>query len=64
MSESMTCRVLFVEDEAMVSMLIEDMLLDLGVAVVGPVSRVDGPWLSPVMLKSRLLFLTSTSEGN
>lgn len=31
-----TCRVLFVEDEAMVSMLIEDMLLDLGVEVVGP----------------------------
>ncbi len=41
MSESTTCRVLFVEDEAMVSMLIEDMLHDLGVAVVGPVSRVD-----------------------
>jgi DNA-binding NtrC family response regulator len=36
-----TCRVLFVEDEAMVSMLIEDMLLDLGVEVVGPASTMD-----------------------
>jgi CheY-like chemotaxis protein len=36
-----TCRVLFVEDEAMVSMLIEDMLLDLGVEVVGPAAQLD-----------------------
>ena len=36
-----TCRVLFVEDEAMVSILIEDMLLDLGVEVVGPASQMD-----------------------
>ena len=36
-----TCRVLFVEDEAMVSILIEDMLLDLGVEVVGPAARMD-----------------------
>lgn len=35
------CRVLFVEDEAIVSMLIEDMLLDLGIEVVGPVSKMD-----------------------
>ncbi len=35
------CRVLFVEDEAMVSMLIEDMLLDLGVEVVGPAFQMD-----------------------
>ncbi len=35
-----TCRVLFVEDEAMISMLIEDMLLDLGVEVVGPASKM------------------------
>ena len=35
-----TCRVLFVEDEAMISMLIEDMLLDLGVEVVGPASEM------------------------
>ncbi|HEX2554744.1 MAG TPA: response regulator [Microvirga sp.] len=35
------CRVLFVEDEAMVSMLIEDMLLDLGVEVVGPAAKLE-----------------------
>ena len=34
-------RVLVVEDEMMVSMLIEDMLADLGCAVVGPASRLD-----------------------
>ena len=41
MSSSTTCRVLFVEDEAMVSMLIEDMLLDLGVEVVGPAFKME-----------------------
>src|SRR3954464_66381 len=34
-------RVLVVEDEMMVSMLIEDMLADLGCSVVGPASRLD-----------------------
>ena len=34
-------RVLVVEDEMMVSMLIEDMLGDLGCTVVGPASRLD-----------------------
>jgi CheY-like chemotaxis protein len=34
-------RVLVVEDEMMVSMLIEDMLGDLGCVVVGPASRLD-----------------------
>ena len=34
-------RVLVVEDEMMVSMLIEDMLSDLGCRVVGPASRLD-----------------------
>jgi CheY-like chemotaxis protein len=34
-------RVLVVEDEMMVSMLIEDMLTDLGCHVVGPASRLD-----------------------
>lgn len=41
MSTGQRCRVLFVEDEAAVSMLIEDMLLDLGVEVVGPASRIE-----------------------
>jgi len=34
-------RVLVVEDEMMVSMLIEDMLADLGCTVVGPAARLD-----------------------
>lgn len=34
-------RVLVVEDEMMVSMLIEDMLSDLGCKVVGPASRLE-----------------------
>ena len=34
-------RVLVVEDEMMVSMLIEDMLTELGCLVIGPASRLD-----------------------
>lgn len=34
-------RVLVVEDEMMVSMLIEDMLGDLGCEVIGPASRIE-----------------------
>lgn len=34
-------RVLVVEDEMMVSMLIEDMLSDMGCTVIGPASRLD-----------------------
>ncbi|MEH6677111.1 response regulator [Phenylobacterium sp.] len=34
-------RVLVVEDEMMVSMLIEDMLSDLGCQVIGPASRLE-----------------------
>ncbi len=34
-------RILVVEDEMMVSMLIEDMLTDLGCSVVGPAARLD-----------------------
>jgi CheY-like chemotaxis protein len=34
-------RVLVVEDEMMVSMLIEDMLSELGCEIVGPASRLD-----------------------
>ncbi len=33
-------RILLVEDEAMISMLFEDMLIDSGAAVVGPASSV------------------------
>jgi CheY-like chemotaxis protein len=35
------CRVLVVEDEAAVSILIEDMLLDFGTEIVGPVARTE-----------------------
>ena len=35
------CRVLVVEDEAAISILIEDMLLDFGTETVGPVSRIE-----------------------
>jgi len=34
-------RVLVVEDEMMVSMLIEDMLIDLGCTVIGPAARLN-----------------------
>jgi DNA-binding response OmpR family regulator len=41
MSKSGKCRVLIVEDEAMISMLIEDMLLEFGCEIVGPAARLD-----------------------
>jgi DNA-binding response OmpR family regulator len=41
MEQAKKCRVLLVEDQAAVSMLIEDMLLDLGVEIVGPMSTLD-----------------------
>lgn len=34
-------RILLVEDEALVAMMLEDMLHDLGCVVVGPAARVD-----------------------
>jgi CheY-like chemotaxis protein len=41
MGDKITCRVLFVEDEALVAMLVEDMLHDLGVEVVGPACKIE-----------------------
>lgn len=35
------CRVLLVEDEVLVAMLVEDILTDLGCTVVGPAARLD-----------------------
>lgn len=35
------CRVLVVEDEMTIALMIEDTLLDLGAMVIGPVSRLD-----------------------
>ena len=41
MLEDRRKRVLLVEDEAMISLLIEDMVLDFGCQVVGPAARLD-----------------------
>ena len=41
MTQAQRCRVLIVEDEAAISILMEDMLLDLGSEIVGPASRLD-----------------------
>jgi DNA-binding response OmpR family regulator len=35
------CRVLVVEDEAMIAMLVEDMVLEFGSEIVGPAARVE-----------------------
>jgi DNA-binding response OmpR family regulator len=37
----MTLRILIVEDEMMIAMLVEDMLLDLGHETVGPAAKLD-----------------------
>jgi CheY-like chemotaxis protein len=41
MIEGRKSRILIVEDEAMISMLIEDMVLDFGSEIVGPAARLD-----------------------
>ena len=41
MTQAQKCRVLVVEDEAAISILMEDMLADLGIEIVGPASRLD-----------------------
>ncbi len=41
MPDSPGLRVLVVEDEALIAMMIEDYLLDMGHEVVGPVSRLE-----------------------
>jgi two-component SAPR family response regulator len=35
------CRILVVEDELLIAVVIEEILLDLGCIVVGPISRLD-----------------------
>ena len=40
MTERRRCRVLIVEDEAVIAMLVEDMVLEFGSEVVGPVARL------------------------
>jgi CheY-like chemotaxis protein len=39
-SDGSRCRVLVVEDEAVIAMLIEDMVLEFGSEVIGPVARL------------------------
>jgi DNA-binding response OmpR family regulator len=41
MSAKPRCRILVVEDEAMISILVEDMVLDFGSEVVGPAAKID-----------------------
>jgi CheY-like chemotaxis protein len=41
MADRPRCRILVVEDEAMIAMLVEDMVLDFGSEVVGPVGRME-----------------------
>jgi DNA-binding response OmpR family regulator len=40
-SQKPRCRVLVVEDEAVIAMLVEDMVLDFGSEVVGPAARIE-----------------------
>ena len=41
MTDKPRCRVLVVEDEAIIAMLVEDMVLEFGSEVVGPVAKLD-----------------------
>lgn len=41
MADMSGCRVLVVEDEALIAMALEDILLDLGCEVIGPASTVE-----------------------
>src|SRR5215204_7053949 len=41
MTDKPRCRILVVEDEAMIAMLVEEMVLDFGSEVVGPAAKMD-----------------------
>ena len=41
MSDKPRCRILVVEDEAMIAMLVEEMVLDFGSEVVGPAAKME-----------------------
>jgi two-component SAPR family response regulator len=49
-------RVLIVEDEALVALQLEDMLADLGCAIIGPASRV-GQALDLLESDSKLMLI-------
>jgi DNA-binding NtrC family response regulator len=40
MTEKPKCRILVVEDEAMIAMLVEEMVLDFGSEVIGPTAKM------------------------
>lgn len=44
MNENISYRVLIVEDQALIAMLVEDMLKECGCQVVGPVSKLHEAW--------------------
>src|SRR5215208_6279983 len=41
MTDKPRCRILIVEDEAMIAMLVEEMVLDFGSEVVGPAAKME-----------------------
>src|SRR5215207_3626023 len=41
MTDKRRCRILVVEDEAMIAMLVEEMVLDFGSEVVGPAAKME-----------------------
>src|SRR3954451_1252686 len=50
MSAKPRCRILVVEDEAMIAMLVEEMVLDFGSEVVGPAAKASDASLDAAIL--------------
>jgi hypothetical protein len=66
-SELTGLRVLVVEDEAAISLLLEDMLLDFGCEVIGPAARLAGEPIYPVaeaLAERSIPFVFSTGYGS
>jgi CheY-like chemotaxis protein len=57
-------RVLIVEDEAMISMLIEDMVIDFGYRVVGPAARLDHALTLALQAEIDLALLDINVDGS
>jgi CheY-like chemotaxis protein len=57
-------RVLVVEDEAMISMLIEDMVADFGCQVVGPAARLDHALTLALQAEIDLALLDINVDGS
>ncbi len=58
------CRVLLVEDEAMVALLLEDMLADMGCTVAGVASRLDGALAAARTLDYDVAILDVNLDGS